>query len=420
MRKTKNWWTTMKLTINTYLRKSRRLFPLASESQELYRNILFNLNKAIKNFDNQLNIVGIYTPEYRNAIVPLDESYIVIDFSLMDLIIELKYIFENNDWERYQYLFYVLAQEPELEAGNIDKVLFYNTLADKLFDEEKERIIENSRNILHVLLSFYFITYHEFFHYQEKQYPHNAEYYAALREYIKSIEYNGIYSPDDIAAEVICDTEAIIQLLYSGVGLREGFVQKAELFEICLDTLVMLTVIQLLLKRISSANEITKRIWATFGWISMHMRQHEAFQGIDYQPIIEKAKQKISLFMEHTVRIAKEERKEKVQIPDLSEAECNELLAVFLKRRDGVNYKGIKPRTRKQTCLDLSSQSVHRICEPIPETDTEKGFILFLSLYYVGYGNVIVDEQAITTTGLQDKWYSGTSEFWNEKIKPKL
>ena len=67
----------MKLTIEQFLRESRRIFPLADESQELYRNVLFNLNKAIKNFDEQIELVGIYTPEYKNTIVTLDKRYIV-------------------------------------------------------------------------------------------------------------------------------------------------------------------------------------------------------------------------------------------------------------------------------------------------------------------------------------------------------
>ena len=136
----------MNLSINQILRKSRRLFPLASESQELYRNILFNLDKSIKNFDDQISLVGIYTPEYRNSIISLDKRYIIIDFSLMDLLIELEYIYQNNDWERFRYLYYVLSQEPELESGNLDKVFFYSALADKLFDEEKEIEIDNSKN----------------------------------------------------------------------------------------------------------------------------------------------------------------------------------------------------------------------------------------------------------------------------------
>lgn len=329
----------MKLTIEKYLRESRRLFPLAYESRETYKNILKNLSKAVKSFNDQIEIVGIYTPEYKNTVLNLDKCYIVIDFSLMDLLIELTYIYEKNDWERYKYLFYVLAQEPELEAGNLDKVLFYSTLTDRLFDEEKERVIEESRNLYHILLSFYFITYHEFFHEQEKQYPQDDKYYEALIDYLKSIKYEGDYTLGEIAQEVICDTEAIIQLLYTGVGLQQGFVTKSKLFEICLDTLVMLTVIQLLLKRLSNVNEITKRIWATFGWISTFMRQHEVFKDIKYPLIIEKAKNKISLFIDQTIMAARNERKETVQIPDLSDNEKDELLAVFLKKRNGVIIK---------------------------------------------------------------------------------
>ena len=269
----------------------------------------------------------------------LDRSYIVIDFSLMDSLIELSYIVETNDWERFKYLYYVLSQEPELEAGNLDKVFFYSTLADSLFDEEKEGIIDDSKNMLKILLSFYFITYHEFFHYQEKSYPHNQTYYSTLGDYIKTIKYESTNSIDEIAEEVICDTEAIIQLLYTGVGLEQGFISKTELFEICLDTLVMLTVIQLLLQRIGSVNEITKRIWATFGWINIFMSENEILQGIDYSSIIEKEKNKISLFLEKTISVSKGERKEKVQIPDLSDEEQIELLTVFLQRRDGVIIK---------------------------------------------------------------------------------
>ncbi len=329
----------IELSIERYLKESRRLLPLSHESKELYKNILFNLNKSVKNFDDEISIVGIYTPEYKNTIVPLDKCYIVIDFSLMDLLIELTYIFENNDWERFRYLYYVLSQEPELESGNLDKVFFYSTLADSLFDEEKEVLIDDSKNMLNILLSFYFITYHEFFHYQEKSYPHNQNYYANLKKYIDSINFESSNTTDQIAEEVICDTEAINQLLHSGVGLDDGFVDKTKLFEICLDTLVMLTVIQLLLHRINNVNEITKRVWATFGWINKYLSENKIFQDIDYLSVIQKEENKISLFFENTLKNAHDEHNMKVQIPDLSNEEQIELLNVLLKRKDGVIIK---------------------------------------------------------------------------------
>ena len=325
----------MNLSIKQILRESRRLFPLAAESQELYRNILFNLDKAIKNFDEQIKLVGIYTPEYKNAIIPLDKRYIIIDFSLMDLLIELEYIYQNNDWERFRYLYYVLSQEPELEAGNLDKVFFYSALADRLFDEEKEIIIDNSKNMLKLLHSFYFITYHEFFHDLEQQYPHSANYYSVLTDYIKSINMNTNSTPSDIAKEVICDTEAIIQILHTGTGLDDGFTSKNEIFETCLDTLVILSVIQLLLKRLDSSLEITKRIWATFGWINIYLHENEVFQDIDYASIIDKAQQKITLFIRNILSAAKEEQNENILIPDLSDDEQAELLNKFLNIKNG-------------------------------------------------------------------------------------
>lgn len=326
----------MKLAIERLLRESRRLFPLADESQELYRNILFNLNKAIKNFDEQIELVGIYTPEYKNTIVALDKRYIVIDFSLMDLLIELEYIYQNSDWERFRYLYYVLSQEPELETGNLDKVFFYSALADKLFDEEKEIAIDNSKNMLKLLHAFYFITYHEFFHDLEQQYPHSSNYYSVLKKYIETIDLDANSSSLDIAKEVICDTEAIIQMLYTGTGLEDGFTTKNNIFETCLDTLVILSVIQLLLKRLDSAMEITKRIWATFGWINIYLSENEVLQDIDYAGIIDKAKQKIMLFTRNIQIAVKEERNEQILIPDLSNDEQLELLSVFLNIKDGV------------------------------------------------------------------------------------
>lgn len=326
----------MKLTIERFLRESRRIFPLADESQELYRNILFNLNKAIKNFDEQIELVGIYTPEYKNTIVTLDKRYIVIDFSLMDLLIELEFIYQNNDWQRFRYLYYVLSQEPELESGNLDKVFFYSTLADKLFDEEKEIEIDNSKNMLRLLHAFYFITYHEFFHDIEQQCPHSSNYYSVLKSYIESIELKTSADYLDIAKEVICDTEAIIQILHTGVGLEDGFTTKDNIFETCLDTLIILSVIQMLLKRLDSAVEITKRIWATFGWINIYLCEDEIFQDIDYANIINKAEQKIMLFIKNIQTATKEERDERVLIPDLSDDEKLELLDVFLNIKDGV------------------------------------------------------------------------------------
>lgn len=326
----------MNLAIERFLRESRRLFPLSDESKELYRNVLFNLNKAIKNFDEQIDIVGIYTPEYKNTIVALDKRYIIIDFSLMDLLIELEYIYNNSDWERFRYLYYVLSQEPELEAGNLDKVFFYSTLADKLFDEEKEVVIDNSKNFLKLLHSFYFITYHEFFHDLEQQYPHSANYYSILVDYIESINLNANSAPLDIAKEVICDTEAIIQILHTGTGLEYGFATKNDIFETCLDTLVVLSVIQLLLKRLDSAIEITKRIWATVTWINVYLHENEVFQDIDYTSIIEKAKQKMMLFTKNTLEIAKAERNERILIPDLSDDEQLELLSTFLDNKNGI------------------------------------------------------------------------------------
>lgn len=332
-----NWKRTkkMNLSIEEILRESRRLFPLANESQELYRNVLFNLNKAIKNFDEQIEIVGIYTPEYKNAIIPLEKHYIVIDFSLMDLLIELEYIYQNNDWDRFRYLYYVLSQEPELESGNLDKVFFYSTLADKWFDEEKEIIIDNSKNMLKLLHAFYFITYHEFFHDLEKQHPHSKNYYSLLVEYIESIDLDANSTPLDIAKEVICDTEAIVQILHSGTGLEDGFTTKNDIFETCLDTLVILSVIQLLLKRLDSAMEITKRIWATVTWIDTYLHENEVFQDIDYTNIVGQAKQKIMLFTKNILELSRAERNERILIPDLSDDEQLELLHVFLSNKKG-------------------------------------------------------------------------------------
>lgn len=326
----------MKLTIERFLQESRRLFPLAEESKELYRNILFNLNKAIKNFDDQIDVVGIYTPEYKNTIVTLDKRYIVIDFSLMDILIELEYIYQNNDWERFRYLYYVLSQEPELEAGNLDKVFFYSALADKLFDEEKEIMIDNSKNILKLLHAFYFITYHEFFHDLEQQYPHSKNYYSTLIDYIESIELDASSASLDIAKEVICDTEAIIQILHTGTGLEYGFTTKNDIFETCLDTLVILSVIQLLLKRLASAMEITKRIWATFAWITIYIHENEVFQDIDYAKIIDKAQQKVIMFAKNIQAAVQEERNEHISIPDLSDDEQFDVLNTFLNIKDGV------------------------------------------------------------------------------------
>ena len=294
------------------------------------------MNKAIKNFDEQIELVGIYTPEYKNTIVTLDKRYIVIDFSLMDLLIELEFIYQNSDWQRFRYLYYVLSQEPELESGNLDKVFFYSTLADKLFDEEKEIEIDNSKNMLKLLHAFYFITYHEFFHDIEQQYPHSSNYYSVLKSYIESIELESSADYLDIAKEVICDTEAIIQILHTGVGLEDGFTTKDNIFETCLDTLIILSVIQILLKRLDSAVEITKRIWATFGWINIYLCENEIFQDIDYASIIDKAEQKIKLFIKNIQTATKEERDERVLIPDLSDDEKLELLDVFLNIKDGV------------------------------------------------------------------------------------
>lgn len=326
----------MNLTIEEILRESRRLFPLANESQELYRNVLFNLNKAIKNFDEQIEIVGIYTPEYKNAIIPLDKRYIVIDFSLMDLLIELEYIYQNSDWDRFRYLYYVLSQESELESGNLDKVFFYSALADKLFDEEKEIVIDNSKNMLKILHAFYFIAYHEFFHDLEKQHPHSEDYYSVLVKFIESIDFDANSAPLDIAKEVICDTEAIVQILHTGTGLEDGFTTKNDIFETCLDTLVILSVVQLLLKRLDSAIEITKRIWATVTWIDIYLHENEVFQDIDYTNIVSRAKQKIMLFTKYILELARAERNERTLIPDISREEQLELLHVFLSNKKGV------------------------------------------------------------------------------------
>lgn len=83
----------MKLSIETYLKTSRRLLALEQDSCEFYMCVLSGLNKYIRAYNEKINVVGIYTPEYRNTIVTLDEPYIVMDFSLMDLFVELSYIY---------------------------------------------------------------------------------------------------------------------------------------------------------------------------------------------------------------------------------------------------------------------------------------------------------------------------------------
>lgn len=326
----------MNLTIEKYLRESRRLLPLAKESQEMYRNVLFNLNRAIKNFDESIELIGIYTPEYKNAIVFLDKRYIVIDFSLMDVLNELEYIYQNSDWDRFSYLYYVLSQEPELEAGNLDKVFFYSTLADARFDEGKEIAIEDSKNMLKLLHAFYFITYHEFFHNLEMYHPHSKDYYSILIEHIKAINFDANATPYDIAKEVICDTEAIVQMLHTGTGLEYGFTAKNDIFETCLDTLVSLSIIQLMLKRLDSAIEITKRIWATFAWIKIYLHKNDVFQDIDYINIIDRAKGKIVEFTERIFGLSTAERNERVLIPDISNENQIELLQVFLSNKNGI------------------------------------------------------------------------------------
>ena len=113
----------MKLSIEKYLKTNRRLLQLEHESCNFYRCILLGLNRYIKEYDEKISVVGIYTPDYRNSIVTLDKPYVVLDFSVMDLFVELTYIYNNSDWERYKYLYYTISQQPALEAGDIDRAL---------------------------------------------------------------------------------------------------------------------------------------------------------------------------------------------------------------------------------------------------------------------------------------------------------
>lgn len=160
-----------------------------------------------------------------------------------------------------------------------------------------------------------------------------------LKQYVNTIEYGGEFNmsePEEIVSEVLCDTKSIIYLLNSNIGYQKSLVNnKEELFEICLDTLVLLTVVQVLLRRISSANDITKRVWATLGWITMYLYDHEAFQNIDFLPIIDREKNKISVFMQKILEFAKAETDETVLIPDFSDEEKMKLLTSLLKTRNG-------------------------------------------------------------------------------------
>ena len=182
----------MELSIEQYLRESRQLLKMDETAYEFNKVILSSLNSFVKEYDEKINIVGIFTPEYRNTIVTLDVPYIVLDFSIMDLFVELSYIYNNNDWERYKYLYYTLSQQPEYEAGDIDKVFFYEALAARFFSDEKNRVVEDSKNISHMVLSFYFIALHELFHHYEKRFSAN-DYHKRLREYIETIEYGGTF-----------------------------------------------------------------------------------------------------------------------------------------------------------------------------------------------------------------------------------
>jgi len=114
----------VKLSIEQYLKATRQLLKIEEDSCEFNKVILSSLSKFAKNYDEKINIVGIYTPEYRNTIITLNEPYIVLDFSILDLFVELSYIYNNDDWNRYKYLYYTISQQPEYEAGDIDKVFF--------------------------------------------------------------------------------------------------------------------------------------------------------------------------------------------------------------------------------------------------------------------------------------------------------
>ena len=328
----------MELSIEQYLRESRQLLKMGETAYEFNKVILSSLNSFVKEYDEKINIVGIFTPEYRNTIVTLDVPYIVLDFSIMDLFVELSYIYNNNDWGRYKYLYYTLSQQPEYEAGDIDKVFFYEALAARYFNDEKNRVVEESKNISHMVLSFYFIALHELFHHYEKRFSAN-DYHKRLREYIETIEYGGTFctnTNDQIMSEVICDTRSIIYLMDQKIGYQKILVNnKDELFEICLDTLVQLTIIRVLLRKINNINDITKRVQATFGWIATYWSDYQAFKDIDYLPIIERAKNKIKLFMQKTTEIAKTDEDEDALIPNFSAEEKIELLTSLQNIKDG-------------------------------------------------------------------------------------
>lgn len=321
------------MTIDEYLKNCRHLLPISSFNQEFYTNILHSLEKPVKIFDKDIVLIGICTPECRNMMVILDKCYIIVDFSLMEYIIELNYISTYNDWERYEYLYYTSAQETELNNGDIDKMFFYISLADEMFSKEKEELIDNSRNVLKVLISQYFMIYHEFFHYQEKQYPHSENYYNLLVEYIK--ESKSTSSSADIASEVICDTEALIQILHTGIGLEQGFISKNEIFEVSLEALIYLSIVRLLSKCLEDAKSITERIYATFGWINIYLRENETFQDIDFEEIVERARKKVFDFFEHTLFIAKNEKRKKVLIPNLSDVEKMDMIYRLSQKKKG-------------------------------------------------------------------------------------
>jgi len=189
-----------------------------------------------------------------------------------------------------------------------------------------------------MVLSSYFIALHELFHHYEKRFS-ASNYHKRLKEYIETIEYGGTFctnTNNEIMTEVICDTRAIIYMMDQNIGNQKSLVNsKEELFEICLDTLVLLTIIRVLLRKINNANDITKRVMATLGWITMYWYDYEAFKDIDYLPIIERAKNKIKLFMEKTTEIAKDEEGEDAFIPNFSDEDKIELLISLQNIKNG-------------------------------------------------------------------------------------